>query len=61
MNFLVKSELFKAFFTYYEKLLTKNLKNFIYLLYQFCRARKALSFKKRKNSKFKFLGTTFKK
>ncbi len=48
MNFLVKSELFKAFCTYYEKLLTKNMKKFVYLLCQFCRVRKALSFKKKK-------------
>jgi hypothetical protein len=33
MNFLVKSELYKAFFTYYEKLLTKNMKNlYIYFI-----------------------------
>ncbi len=51
MNFPVKSELFKAFFTYYENLLTKNLKKLIYFLYQFCRAKKALSFKKKKNFK----------
>ncbi len=45
MNFLVKSELFKAFFTYYENLLTKNIKKIMFLLYQFCREKKALSFK----------------
>ncbi len=55
MNFLVKNEVFKAFFTYYEKLLTKNMKKVIFVLYQFCRARKALSLKKEKNSKFNFL------
>jgi hypothetical protein len=47
MNFPVKSELFKAFFTYYEKLLTKNLKKIISLFYQFCRIRKAISFFKK--------------
>ncbi len=51
MNFLVKSELFKAFCTYYEKLLTKNMKKIIMLLYQFCTARKALFFLK--NEKLK--------
>ncbi len=51
MNFLVKSELYKVFFTYYEKLLTKKMKKFIYLLYQFCIKRKALSFKKEKKLK----------
>ncbi len=54
MNFPVKSELFKAFFTYYEKLLTKNMKKIIYLLYQFCRARKALSLKKEKTQNLTF-------
>ncbi len=61
MNFPVKSELFKAFFTYYENLLTKNMKKIIFLLYQFSRAIKVPSFKKRKNSKFNFLGTVFTK
>jgi hypothetical protein len=51
MNFPVKSGIYLVFFTYYENLLRKNLKNFIYLLYQFCRARIVLSFKK--NKKFK--------
>ncbi len=61
MNFPVKSELFKAFFTYYENLLTKNMKKIIFLLYQFCRPIKALSLKKIKNSKSNFLGTIFTK
>jgi hypothetical protein len=61
MNFLVKSGLYKVFFTYYEILLTKNLKKIIYLLNQFYRAKKSLSFKQRKNLKYNFLGTIFKK
>jgi hypothetical protein len=32
MNFLVKSGLYKVFFTYYEILLTKNLKK-LYIYY----------------------------
>jgi hypothetical protein len=51
MNFLVKNEVFKAFFTYYEKLLTKNMEKVIFVLYQFCRKRKAISFKKKKKLK----------
>ncbi len=51
MNFLVKSRLYKVFFTYYEKLLIKNMKKFTYSLYQFFRAKRALSFKKNKKVK----------
>jgi hypothetical protein len=46
MNFPVKSGFYKVFFTYYENLLTKHMKKIIFLLYQFCRARKIVSFKK---------------
>ncbi len=59
MNFPVKSGFYKV--TYYENLLTKNMKKIIFLLYQFSRAIKVPSFKKRKNSKFNFLGTVFTK
>jgi hypothetical protein len=51
MNFLVKSGLCKVFFTYYENLFKKNMKKILFLLYQFCGARKALSFKKNKKLK----------
>ncbi len=61
MNFPVKSGFYKVIFTYYENLLKKNMKKFIYLLYQFCGAIKVLSLKKRKNSKSNFLGTIFTK
>ncbi len=59
MNFPVKSGFYKV--TYYENLLTKNMKKIIFLLYQFCRPIKALSLKKIKNSKSNFLGTIFTK
>jgi penicillin-binding protein-related factor A (putative recombinase) len=53
MNFLVKSRLYKVFFTYYENLLTKNMKKIIFLLINFIEKEKLYLLKKRKALSFK--------